>query len=127
MTVLDDKRGDPGGPFPLQPVALKIAGDAILAASLLRAATLEPGQATAAVILALLVGVATSAIAGLELTRRGYRLLWDVTSVACLGAMAVMLALYGALFFALLLGIFAHWRWRRVKEEAGRPPGADRD
>lgn len=117
MSVFDDKTDDKGQRFPYHPVALKIAGDAILAASLLRASTLEPGQGTAAVILALVLGVATSAIAGMQLVRLGQRQLWEVTSVACLGAMGVMLTLHGELFFGILLGAFAYWRWRRLEQE----------
>lgn len=127
MNVLDDKQGAKGNRFPLNPVALKIAGDAILAATLLRASTLDMGaEGTAAVLLALLLGIGTSAISGMQLVRIGQRQLWDVTSLACMAAMAVLLTLHGALFFALVLGAFSVWRWRQLTSASATPPAPPR-
>ncbi|WP_162306056.1 hypothetical protein [Oleisolibacter albus] len=100
--------------FPYQPVALKIIGDGILASALLRAADLPPDAQAEAVVLALLVGLAASAAAGGMLVRSGQRPLWDITSLSCLIAMAVLVLLHGSVLFAVLLAAFAWWRWQRL-------------
>ena len=112
----DTQRKMPTGdrPFPFHPVALKILGDAVLAATLLRVATLPPEQGLGAMLAALLIGIGASAAAGTMLVRSGRQQVWDVTSVACLAAMAVMLLLHGSLLLGLLLAAFALWRWRDV-------------
>jgi len=103
-------------PFPIQPVALKILGDGILAVTLLRAGQLPPDSALMAVLVAIALALGTSSLAGVMLVRQGERQLWDITAIACLIAMAVLLVLHGALLIAALLGMLAHWRWRQVQD-----------
>lgn len=105
---------NPAEPFPLQPVVLKILGDAVLAAALLRAGDLPAEQQVQAVVLALLLGMGASIAAGAMLVRAGHKGLWDITSLACLVAMAVLLTLHGVLFVALALGAIAVWRWKQL-------------
>lgn len=104
-------------PFPLSPIALKILGDAVLAATLLRAGDLPADAQGQAVVLALLLGLGTSMAAGVMLVRAGQGLLWEITTVACLVAMTVLLALHGVLFFALMFGGIALWRWQQLKSK----------
>ncbi|MFC7332861.1 hypothetical protein [Rhodocista pekingensis] len=116
MSVLDDQ---PPAGFPIQPVALKILGDGVLAATIVRASDLPPDQGLWAMLLAFIIAVLASMAAGTMLVRRGQRELWDVTSVACLGAMAVLLFLNGALLVGLLMLWLAWYRWQRIEAGGG--------
>ncbi len=108
----------PGTGFPFQPVALKILGDAVLVSTLIRAVDLPPETAVNAMILGLVIGVFASSASGLMLLRAGQRELWEVVTVASLGAMAVLLVLHGAVLVAAVLGALAWHRWRRVEQTA---------
>jgi len=100
--------------FPLQPVALRILGDAVLGATLLRVSSLPIETAVGALILAFALNFLTSGVAGATLVRAGRQDLWDITSVACLAAMGVLLLLNGSILFAAMLGVLAWSRWRRA-------------
>ena len=104
--------------FPYQPVALKLLGDAVLVATLLSAGSLPPESAVNAMVLGLVIGVFASSAAGMMLVRAGHRDLWEVTTVASLGAMAVLLVLHGALLVAGVLAALAWYRWRGVEQAA---------
>ncbi|HYE50887.1 MAG TPA: hypothetical protein VEB20_14930 [Azospirillaceae bacterium] len=103
-----------GQPLPLEPLALKVLGDGVLAATLVNAFHLPEQAGIAAILLAVLLGFGASMAAALMLVRAGMRQLWEVTSVACLGAMAFLLALHGALFVAAIVATVGWVRWRRL-------------
>lgn len=109
---------DSGCGFPFQPVALKILGDGVLVSTLLGLSGLSPDAAATALLLGLIFGVFASSAAGVMLIRSGHREYWDITTIASLGAMAVLLVLHGAILVAGLLSALAWFRWRRVEQAA---------
>lgn len=111
MSVLDHQ---PPAGFPIQPVAMKILGDGVLAVTILRVSDLPPDQGVWALVLAFVTAVFASTASGTMLARMGQRELWEVTSVACLCAMAVLLFLDGALIVGGLMLWLAWYRWQRV-------------
>jgi len=116
MRAMSEK--NPPENIPLHPIALKIVGDGVLVATLLRAAEMPADAALEAVLLALAIAVGAGTVSGMMLVRAGHRALWDVTSLACMAAMAIVLAVHGSLIAAAVLGALSWFRWRQIARNA---------
>ena len=106
-------------PLPLEPVLMKVAGDALLAATIVNAMTLPDEVGVGPAMLVILLGLAASIAAGIIMMRTGHRFLWEVVSTASLGAMAVLLAVNAWPLTSLAIGALAWYRWKRLERLAG--------
>ncbi|HYC02025.1 MAG TPA: hypothetical protein VED40_01955 [Azospirillaceae bacterium] len=106
-------------PLPLEPVLMKVAGDALLAATLVNAMTLPDEVGVGPAMLVILLGLAASMTAGIIMMRTGHRFLWEVVSTASLGAMAALLAVNAAPIASLVVGAVAWYRWKRLERMTG--------